>query len=535
MMPSYELHKTIRMLPGYNPFAQAGECVFDEELAKFAIDFVQECCRHVKGPLGGQLIVLEGWQKALFANLWGWRRPDGMRRYREALVYIPRGNGKTAIAATLVNLVLFTEHEPGAELYSSAAERDQARLCFETVAGMIRQEPELENRAQIYKHSVLVGDRTYKALSAEAGSKHGFNVHLLVNDELHAQKTPELTEVLMTGMGKRTQPLAVHLTTADYEREGSICNAKHDYACKVRDGVIEDPSFLPVIYEATREDDWTSPEVWAKANPNLGVSVPLDYLERECKRAQSDPAYENTFKRLHLNIRTEQAFRLIQMAKWDACDKPVEFPAGCRVVGALDLASVEDMASLVLCRVDGEGDYHFMPHYWCPESKVRELEQRGDPTYRLWVNQGLLTATPGSSTDFRAIRKTVNEFASEFDLAEVNFDPWNARHIATELAEEDGVNMLEHRQGTVAMNEPTKKVISLMLDGKIRHGGHPILRWNMSNLAGKNDPSGNIRPDKAASSGKIDGAVCVIMAAGRAEAVPPPGKSFYEDNGMEFA
>jgi phage terminase large subunit-like protein len=270
--------------------------------------------------------------------------------------------------------------------------------------------------------------------------------------------------------------------------------------------------------------------VWAKANPNLGVSVRLDHIERECKRAQSDPAYENTFKRLHLNIRTEQAFRLIQMIHWDACDKPVEIPDGAAVTIGLDGASVQDMASAVVCYFDGD-DYHLEPYYFCPEAQVVEMEARGDSLYRGWVTEGLLIATPGNSIDDRAIRKKLNELASQYDVREVPYDPYNLTTFATQVLEEDGIPMVEHRQGDISMNEPMKAMIRLMLNGNIRHGAHPILRWNASNLAAKENPSGNIRPDKAKSAGKIDGIVGAIMAIGRAD--KDSGDSFYETNRLE--
>lgn len=531
---SLEMQKIIRSLPGYDPYAQAGDCWFDEEEALFKIEFVETCCTHIKGELAGTPLLLEIWEKAIFANLYGWKRPDGTRRYRETLIFIPRGNAKTTIGAAFICIGLYLDDEPGSEIYSSAAEREQARLCFDMTAGMIRNEPRMADMAEILKYSIIVGDKSYKALSAEAGSKHGFNAQLVVNDELHAQKTPELTEVLMTSQGKRRQPLMIHLTTSDYEREGSICNSKHDYASKVRDGIIDDPAFLPVIYEATREEDWTDPKVWATANPNLGVSVPLEYLERECKRAQVDPAYENTFKRLHLDIRTEQAFRLIQMRHWDACNGPVEIPEGASVTIGVDGASVEDMASAVVCYYDGE-NFHLKPYYWCPQAKIREMEQRGDRNYTTWANQGLLTGTPGNSIDDRAIRKTLNDLDSRYDVSEVPYDPYNLTTFATQIIEEDGIHMVEHRQGTLSMNEPMKLLVRMMLDGRIRHGGHPILRWNMSNLAAKKDASDNIRPDKAESSGKIDGGVGAIMALGRAAAGGGMEESFYDKNTVEFS
>jgi phage terminase large subunit-like protein len=461
--------------------------------------------------LAGQQLELQPWQRAIFANLAGWVRPNGTRRYREALVFVPRGNGKTCLAAALLCWGLFLDPEPGAELYSSAAEREQARLCFDAVAGMIRNEPLMEQRAELFKYSIVVGDKSYKALSADAGSKHGFNVQLLVNDELHAQKTPELTEVLMTGMGKRRQPLVAHLTTSDYEREGSICNTKYDYACKVRDGQIEDPSFLPVIYEAGKDDDWTDPEVWAKANPNLGVSVPLDYLERECKRAQEDPAYENTFKRLHLNIRTEALSRWITSQKWDACraDIHLEDFAGEPCYTALDLASTQDFnAFAVVFKRDGK--FFVFLFFWVPEETAAKRERERRIPYSVWARDGHLTLTPGDVSDPETIHQDINALIDKYKL--------NVREVAVDRMFQ-GLS-----QGMIP---PTKVAKDAILGGTLQHDGNPVLRWMMSNVV-VHPGEGKEYPMKDKSADKIDGAVVLVMAVGRADLAPVVGPSYYE-------
>jgi phage terminase large subunit-like protein len=538
-----ELQRIIRLIPGYDPHAQAGDCSFNEAAAQFAIDFVQECCRHVKGPLGGQLIKLEDWQKAIFTNLWGWKRPDGTRRYREALIYLPRGNSKTTIAAAMVNLMLFTEPEPGAELYSSGAERDQARLCFETVAGMIRQEAELEKRAEIFKYSIVVDDRSYKALSAEAGTKHGFNVFFLVNDELHAHKTPELTEVLMTGTGKRTQPLVVHLTTADYERENSVCNQKHDYARKVRENSLNpqvgvcDPSFLPVVYEATPEDDWTSPDVWVKANPNLGVSVPLDYIQRECERAKEDLGYRSTFQRLHLNIRTKARTRWIAPEKWATCGGAVDLAAlvGRQCGGGLDLSSKQDLASFVLCFPMDDESFWLLPRFWIPEEAARERQRKDLIPYLQWAKAGAITLVPGETIEYPMIEEQIKQDWETYQIESVNFDPWNAQATHDRLAAH-GVEMVEFSQNLRQFNEPSKEFSKLIVQRRLIHGNHPVLNFCAENVEVYTDPSGNIRPVKCKEGSplKIDGIVAAIMALRAAMALSVGGQSFYEEHPIEF-
>ncbi|WP_455387465.1 terminase large subunit [Petrachloros mirabilis] len=540
---NFELEKAIRCLPGYDPFAQAGDCVFDPDRAEYVIEFVEKCCTHVRGALKGKPLLLESWEKGIFGNLYGWYQPDGRRRYREALIFIPRGNAKTTLAAAITNVHLFLEAEGsplgntgGAELYSSAAERDQARLCFEIVAGMIRQEPLMAERAQIYKYSVVVGDKSYKALSAMAGSKHGFSPQLVVNDELHAHKTAELTEVLMTGQGKREEPLCVHLTTSDYEREGSICNQKHDYACKVRDGVINDPAFLPVIYEASKDDDWTDVKIWKKANPNFGVSVPEDYLRRECERAKEDPSYENTFKRLHLNIRTEAFNRWISSEKWDACRGEVflEGFAGQPCWAGLDLASTQDFNAFVLV-FKRDGKFYAIPKFWVPEETAEKRERERRIPYSVWARDGWLKLTEGDVSDPDTIHADIIALIEKYKLnvREIAVDRmFQGMDLIRRLAA-DGFEAFAHGQGSMGMIPPTKTTKDAILGSELVHDGNPVLRWMMSNVV-VHPGEAKEYPMRDKSADKIDGVVAMIMAVGRADFAPVQKKSYYADNDFEF-
>ena len=579
---SFDLQKTIRLIPGYDPFAQAGDCVFREDLATHAIGFIEDCCTHVKGPLGGQPLLLSPWEKAIFGNLWGWYRPNGTRRYREAFIFVPRGNAKTTMAAAAINIELYLSNEPGAELYSAASERDQARLCFEIVTGMIRNEPLMEELAQVYKYSVVVGDKSYKALSAEAGSKHGFNVQLLVNDELHAHKTPELTETLMTGMGKRSQPLAIHLTTSDYEREGSICNQKYDYACRVRDNGGDpqkpgyDPAFLPVIYEASKEDDWTDPAVWAKANPGLGVSVPLEYIERECKRAQEDPSYENTFKRLHLNIRTQAVSAWLKSGKWDACcDKSVTIAdfAGKECWLAVDTAASEDFNAAVFVFRDDDFDWSpkedpivaahkasarlnlpadttdseaeeeeivvdpsarvaIFPYFWVPRETAESRERQHRIPYSVWEASGHLTLSDDPVIGASLLRTDIRAIIDEHKLHVVEMPvdrAFQGLDLILGLVEE-GLEAYAHGQGSLGMIGPTKQTKNLILSRKLRHAGHPVMDWMMNNVVVH--PGDNKEyPMRDKSKDKIDGPVAMIMGVGRAVMKPAKKQSIYETRG----
>lgn len=508
-----------RLIPGYDPMADAGECTFHPHVAEAAIRFIREQMTHVEGGLGGQPLVLEPWQQAIVGCVFGWKRPDGTRRYREVFQYVPRKNGKTCLLGALINLVAFCDNEPGAQIYSAAAEREQAALVYRQAKGMIMNNPELTKKCKPYvtfKSIEYQNGVVYKALSADADTKHGFNTHFVVVDELHAQPDRGLVDVLVTGTGSRRQPLVWYITTADFARD-SICNEKYDYACKVRDGVIEDKSFLPAIWEASRDDDWKSPEVWAKANPNLGVSVSLEYLERECQRAQEVPAYENTFKRLHLNVQTEQDVRAIPMDQWNACsdEYTLEDLRGKTCYGGLDLSSTMDVTAFVLAWTEDE-ILHLWPMFWVPEEAARKRERQNRTKYDEWIRRGHMLTTPGNSIDHGFIRKTINDLSHVVHLPKIAYDPWSAAQIATELGEQDGFEMIEFRQGFRTMSEPTKLLLARLADGKVRHPNNPCLNWMAANVAVDEDPAGNLKPSKKKSTEKIDGIVASIMATGLA-------------------
>ncbi len=524
------LDRVTRLLPGYDPWATAGDCWFDYDAAQDICDFFPECLRHVKGEWAGTPIILEDWQQGYLANLIGWKRLDGKRRYRTSILYVPRKNSKSTMCSGLALYLLECDGEGGAEIYSAAAERDQAAICFELAKSMVLQCPTLAGVTGVFRTSLTYKDSSYKAISADANTKHGYNPHAVLFDELHAQPNRDLVDVLTTGMGARSQPLMEFMTTADYGRE-SICNEIYEYACKVRDGIIDDQGFLPAIYEALATDDWTDPKVWAKANPNLGVSVKLAYLAEQCQKAKDTPGYENTFKRLHLNIVTEQANRWLSMDKWDACaaftftDEDLK---GRRCFAGLDLASKIDIAALVLVFPMDDGSYRVRPYFWIPSDGAKKREDRDRVPYTVWARESHLTMTTGDVIDYDAIRLAIGELAKVYDIREVAVDMWNATQIATQLGG-DGIEMVPFGQGYKSMSEPSKELEKLVIGGKWHHNGNPVLRWMASNVAAEGDAAGNIKPSKKHSTEKIDGIVASVMALGRAIVQDPnDGKSVYD-------
>ena len=520
-------------IPGYDPFRNSDPFYFDHQSAANAIQFIETCLTHVKGDLAGELFLLEDWQKAIIANLFGWKRKsDDTRRYRECFFFVPRKNGKSLLASAICNLVLFCDGEPGAEIYAAASEREQASLVWNASKQQILNEPTLGKHAKIYMKSIVIPETNsfFKPISADAKSAHGFNAQLVCIDELHALGSSDLVEVLMTSTGARKQPLIVHITTSDFERV-SICNSKHDYASKVRDGIIEDPYFLPIIYEAKLEDDWTDPEIWKKANPNLGISISMEYMERECQRARDEPSYENTFKRLHLDIRTEQAVRWISMESWDDCAGTIHprHLKGKSCFGGLDLSSTIDLSAFVLYF---PGSHACLCWFWSPKENALEREKRDGVSYLTWERQGFMDLTPGAVIDYRHIRQKIKDLSNIYDIREIGYDRSNARQMCIAMAEEDELPMIEFRQGGESMNEPCKYLEGLLHARKIQHGDNPILRWMASNVTVRENHVGNIMIDKKKSSEKVDGMVSLVMGIGCAIVDLKPSGSIYETRGL---
>jgi len=509
---------------------------FDEQAAAVAVAFFERLLVHVKGEWAGQPFLLLPWQKKIVRDVFGWKRPDGTRRYRTVYIEVPRKNGKSNLAAGLALYMLFLDDEPGAEIYSAAADTDQAAIVFDLAKQMVEASPALEARSEVYKRSIVVPATrsVYRVVSADAYTKHGFNAHGVVFDELHAQPNRELWDVLTTATGARRQPLVIAITTAGYDRE-SICWEQHEYARKVAEGIIEDDTFYPAIWAADEDDDWLDEEVWKKANPSLGHTLKWEYLRGEARRAQQSPAYQNTFRRLHLNQWTQQETRWLPMEAWNACAHEVdeEALAGWVGYGGLDLASSVDIAAFeIVFPPREEGDlWRVVSRFWIPEENIVERARRDRVPYDAWVRDGYITATPGNVIDYAFIMAEIERLGEMYDIREIAFDRWGAVQISTAL-EERGFTMVQFGQGFRSMSPPTKELLRLVLEGKIAHGGHPVLRWMADNLVVDTDPAGNVKPNKKKSREKIDGMVALIMALDRATRHAAEGGSVYETRGI---
>jgi len=526
--------KTIEKLDlaiaGYDPYDSAGDCYFDESAGLGAVEFFENELQLIEGKCAGQPFRLEPWQQKVVMNLFGWKRPDGMRRYRESFIFVPRKNGKTPFCAGLINYVAFCDGEPGAQIYSAAGEREQAALVFRHAAGMIHRNPILDAQSRVYKTFKSIeyghGATVYKALSADADTKHGLNAHLVINDELHVQPNRDLVDTLETATASRTQPMIIHITTAGFDKN-SICYEKYDYACKVRDGLIDNANFLPVIYEASIDDDWTSEETWIKANPNLGVSVELDYIKQACQEAQQIPAKENTFKRLHLNIWTEQDVRWISSEKWSELAGKVNTSVPC--FAGLDMSTTTDLTAFALVFQHGE-DYHVKPFFFAPRENAIYREKKDRVPYLTWAREGHIELTEGDVVDYDHVRKRINEIGKQYHIQGIAADRWNSTQLITQLSG-DGFEMTPFGQGFASMSAPSKKLEELILRGAITHDDNPVMNWCISNVTVKTDAADNIKPIKDSKTKRIDGVVAMVMGLGMWIQAEIKKQSIYETRG----
>jgi len=485
---------------------------------------------HTKGPFAGQPFNLRTWQKnKIIRPLFKINRATGKRQYRQCLLMIPRKNGKTELIAALAIDGLLFDGEIGAEVYSAAADKDQASLAFNVAAQMIRNDPDLSASCDILdSQKRIVHHKTgsfYRAISAEAYSKHGFSASRILYDELGSAPTRELWDVLTTSTGARAQPLTVAISTAGYDRH-SILYELYSHAKRVAERPELDPSFLPIIYEASTDADWTSEKVWRAANPALGDFRSLDEMRTACARAREIPAQENTFRRLYLNQWTEQAARWIAMEKWDACQWPIDRAAlrGRRCFVGLDLSSTTDLTAAVAVFPDGEF-FDVLPHFFIPAERIPQRVARDRVPYDQWTRDGLITATPGPAVDYDYVRNLLVEWDEEFDVRVIAYDPWNATDLVHRLEKQDGFTCAKTRQGFATLSAPSKSLEKAIVSKRIRHDGHAVLRWNIANMSVESDAAGNIKPSKEFSTERIDGGYALIMAIDameRNDHTPPP-------------
>lgn len=512
---------------------------FDERRARMAIAFAA-VCRHSKGEWAGQPILLEPWQQFIVANVFGWLRDDGTRRFRVVYNEVARKNGKSTLLATVGLFGLVADNEPGAEIYTAATKLDQAKIIHQESVNTVKQSRPLQAEITAYRDNLTTGFGYYKPLGADSKTLDGLNTHMALIDELHAHPNGDLYEILQTSMDARRQPLLYAITTAGADPR-SFCAGQHEYTRNVLQGTFEDDAFFGIIYALDRDgqdsaewDDWQDEARWVKANPNLHVSKKIEGMQEQAARAMRQPARLNTFLRLHLNQWVTAESRWLGEGQWARCDGAINEASlfGRKCYGGLDLSSTTDVSALVwLFPPAGDDDkWRIVPRFYIPDENVTERVRRDRVPFDLWIRQGYVTATPGNVIDYEFIIQQAATDAAQFDVQELAFDRWGAQYITNALTDE-GLEMVQFGQGYASMSGPMKRLHRLILSGKLAHGNNPVLAWMADNTVATMDPAENIKPDKSKSRERIDGIVALIMATGRAMAHVPT-TSVYRERGL---
>ncbi len=504
--------------PLYSTYGQpkpAG-AYFDQDAAQRAIDFIEDLTQY-QGSFAGQKLLLLPWEHDIVWELFGWMNADGSRLYRKAYIEVPRKAGKSTLASAIGLYLAYGDSEAGPEVYFAAADKDQARRCYNPARIMAEHHSVLGPISVFYnstKEIVLAENPggIIKALSSDTKKLYGLNPHGLIFDELMTQPNRVMWDALTTGQGARRQSLIFAISTAGWDKN-SVCFELHEYTRKLDEAEENDPTFLGVVYGAPEGADWTSPEVWRAAQPSLGWTVQESYYETEVKQALSMPTYQNTVRTLLLSQWVGQEVRFIPMEQWDSNTTSVDYDSlkGKPCFAGLDLASTTDLAAFILV-FPTEPSIAVRCYFFIPEDGLLERGRRDHAPYATWVREGLIIATPGNVIDYSYIKRTILEAADLYDLKDISYDRWNATQLAQELTDLERLSMVQMGQGMASMSAPTKELLRLVMEQKVNHNNNPVLRWMAENTAAKLDEAGNIKPDKAKSTGRIDGIVGLVMA-----------------------
>lgn len=500
--------------------AEGGDYYFDEKEASRPCWFIENLT-HTKGELAGRAIHLEPWQCFLLTTLFGWKAKAGNRRFRSAYVEVSRGNGKSTLLSGIGLFCLCADHEPGAEVYSFATTREQAKIVFGDAQTMARGNRALQEAygLEVTAHALYVPatNSTFQAKSAEGSTLDGLNTHLAIIDELHAHKKRDVFDVVETSLGKRRNSLMVSITTAGVDRTG-ICYEQRTLVTKILSGSLQDESYFGIIYTLDPDDDWKSDEALAKANPNWGVSVRPEVIRALQAKAIATPSAENNFKTKHLDVWCNADVGWMDMKAWDACaDESLDesdFDGEPCWLG-LDLASTSDMTAKVKIfqrKIDGASHYYLFGDYWLPRTAI---ERGVNSQYQGWEYLGYLHVCEGPVTDFAEIRDSILEDCGRYSVQSVAYDPFQAVQLSKELSD-DGVPMVLCKQTVANLSDPMKQFQALVLDHRLHFNGDPVLTWMVSNVVCHVDVKENIYPRKDAPENKIDGVVAGIMALSRA-------------------
>ena len=504
----------------------------DVKAGERPVHFIQKL-KHTKDKWAGQPLLLEPWQMFILYNLYGWKKANGKRRFKTAYIRVSRKSGKTALAAGVALYGLYAENIPRAEVYSVATTRDQAKLCFLDATAIVKATA-LKSRLKCFRDAITyeATGSYFKPLSADYGIHDGYSPSTVIVDEYHAHKDNGMLDVMRSGQAAREEPINFIITTAGFNKNYP-CYAFDKNAKNVINGITQDDSLFAMIYELDEGDDWTNPKMWSKANPNLGISVSIDYLAEQVQDAQNRPEAVTNVKTKNLNMWVDAADTWIVDEKWMETSEGEDdsYLQHEMCWGGLDLSNVADITALVLV-FDINGRTCLKPYFWIPEDSLKEKIEKQNVFFAEWVAKGYVKVTPGNVTDYDFIRADIDVIAQQYNIQSIAYDRWNASQMVITM-QNDGFEMSPFGQGYGSMSSPTKELEMLVLTHKLEHFGNPVLRWMMSSVAIMRDPAGNIKPDKRKSSQKIDGVVASIMGLGEMmTAMSDSNKNPYNSRGL---
>lgn len=502
--------------------AVAAGCRFNERRAAHVVEFFHRFLRHSKGEFADKPFDLLDWQRDdLIYPIFGWEQPDGRRRIKSCYCQIPKKNGKSTIASAIGLYMLIGDNEPGAEIYSAATQQEQASIVHGEAIKMVEASPALSAIIQLNRSTKAMSfparKSIYRAISSEAHGQEGLNAHAIIIDELHAWQGDKLWNTLQYAFAARRQPLRFVITTAG-DDPLSVCYKEYEYATRILAGEEIDVRHHCYIRDAAPTDDWTEPAVWLKANPSMGdgdaYPLKVDDFAADVAKAKATPTTQATFKRYRLNVWQTAAHPWLDMTHWRACTDSFDESEliGRDCFGGLDLAKTRDTTAFVLVFPWGEDEYRLLPYFWLPEGAVTSGNAPQD--FRRWAESGQLTLTPGNVCDYAFVEQRILELSNQFSIRGFAYDPYNAEQVTQRLDELHGIPRTVFKQTINNYAEPTREFERLVISGKLRHNGHPLLTWQIGNTSVRTDPSGNIRPVKPEQEDnrKIDGVVAGVMA-----------------------
>jgi phage terminase large subunit-like protein len=514
---------------------------YDSAAAEEKIRFIETHCRHVEGDLYGEPLILpDRYKDDILRPIFGLKRKNGKRLIRMVFIQVARKNAKTTMMAAVENALLFNDGEPSAQIYNCAGDDEQANLLFSAAKKMVDLDPALRKAAKTFQSSIVLGNSFIKKITSKSDTKHGFNTHAWIYDELHVAKNRDLYDTLKTSMGQRSNPLGIMITTPGYDRL-SICYNRYDYTIKLLSGAIEDDTFWGVIYESDPQADIYSEETWRVANPLYDVSENLrETIAGEAKEVANDPTLENTFRRLRLGQWTQSETRWIKTELWKSLQGQVDrkdFDGDVVWLG-LDLSASSDLTSLCWLFSDGEMITPFWD-LWIPSDKAEEYERKYNIPFSQWEKQGWINICSGNTINFAEVEARILHINQTHSIKILGYDEWNSRDLASRLVEKHAIDCIIEPQG-YRLSNALKKIKELIMSAKVLHDGNPVVTWCLDNVLVKENDEGNIKIVKPRSTGaseryekKIDPWISLAMAVNE-WMIDVPRKSVYSDDDYEI-